>query len=469
MFLETAQTPRTERRFFRDTSGYPAAYRRGALQWTPKPSPRLSRGAMRSVLPRSYPNPSQVYAQGVRQGAYWAAQNLRSNPIIKAYNLYKMTGGLIAGATQLNPNHYPAGWTVFCDTGVAVQSCATIYANLDAVCPVGGGSQSIVTLDNYNASTDFGQGKMRHLVGAQHRYIAEFYGYIIPGDGFFPGAPPIGTNSTYRWHKALQIRQDVANSAPLSAHPGVPKYLKFGLYIYPEYPWPLATVDPEVLPIRKEVAPIKKAQRLQKARVLNPFRVPSYQPVRGPYRGIIDLAVDVKAEPKAEEKTEHTVGHNQPPSTTTTTTGVRQPPRKGEKETKVKAYGKGAFTAYQLANKVFGNLTEFSDLLHALTGALPKKYRHPGHSIQSEFANVYRNWDKIDWKQALINVLTNEIEDRIFGKVGSLSKKASQKAGRNLVGFQYGPLDDLLKGAKPPKGSRPDYIKNVVTRAVNSL
>lgn len=392
----------------------------------------------------------------------WAAKRLlplevQVNPVLKAAYLAGTIADIYGQPYQRASYNIPPGWSVFCDTGVGVDSCSTSYAILDASCPVGGGAQQVQTLSAWNSNTNNNTGRMRKIPGAQWLYIAEFqhWGGGTPA-GFVPSVtPPYEINSTYRFQGALQIRQTVANSAPLSAHPATPIYHKFGVWHYGQRAYPLAQVDPEVLPIGEPVDQPRQAV-VQKVGALNPWRVPAYQPIRGPFRdGLTQLDRPMKE--SKQQKVLASDGHTRPASSSSS--AVRRPPnRKTTKEVKLRP-------GTHMAAKVFGALTEFSDLLHALRGALPKKLRGRPHTLQDEFGIVWSNFDKIDWKEALINALTNELEDRIFGQLGQVGKRASSKLGRP-VGVNTGPADDLIKGAKPPKGAKPDEIKAAVRFAV---
>lgn len=50
---------------------------------------------------------------------------------------------------------------------------------------------------------------------------------------------------------------------------------------------------------------------------------------------------------------------------------------------------------------------------------------------------VYANWEKVDLGKALTNLVENQLEDYIIGKIGSVVGKASRKAGRP-IGYQAG-------------------------------
>lgn len=95
--------------------------------------------------------------------------------------------------------------------------------------------------------------------------------------------------------------------------------------------------------------------------------------------------------------------------------------------------------------------TEGADLVEAIWEAIPYKDRmryHEGkkHPTPQAMASaIYDMWDKVDWNEALWNVIENEAEDRLFGAFGNAAKKGRANAhdytpntGR---GFQSGPWD----------------------------
>lgn len=99
-----------------------------------------------------------------------------------------------------------------------------------------------------------------------------------------------------------------------------------------------------------------------------------------------------------------------------------RPPRSGERERKGKAKG---VTAFRVIGGAFGALTEVNDAIGALHKALPPKYRarsfHKGRPVKpswrKQWAAVYQNYDKIDLNTALVELIKNQIEDKIIGKL----------------------------------------------------
>lgn len=161
----------------------------------------------------------------------------------------------------------------------------------------------------------------------------------------------------------------------------------------------------------------------------------------------------------------------------------REKPGRNTKERKVHVkVGKLPIT------RILGGATEFVDFLNALWGALPKEYRSrlpkgyrgtrkaevwlaPGMDDNTrwkkktwEFKNpaafgpdgldyramltksrdIYRHWDKIDLRQALKNVASNEAEDMLLGKANQKLRKAWRKNAdrygfKPLIGPTSGP------------------------------
>lgn len=98
-----------------------------------------------------------------------------------------------------------------------------------------------------------------------------------------------------------------------------------------------------------------------------------------------------------------------------------RPPR-GTKERKVKSnIGK---LAGALSN-IFHTLTEAGDFVGSIfdaTGTAAQRKDVKG--LHNKMAFIVANFDDIDWKQAIINLINNEVEDRVIGKImGALDKQ----------------------------------------------
>lgn len=92
---------------------------------------------------------------------------------------------------------------------------------------------------------------------------------------------------------------------------------------------------------------------------------------------------------------------------------AKRPPR-GTKETKLR-------TRYpQAIIRILGKVTEAGDVLDVLTDAIPYKYRGPGWKYASptdKLKFLLRNFDKIQWNEAIIGLVLEQLEDRIYGEL----------------------------------------------------
>jgi len=79
--------------------------------------------------------------------------------------------------------------------------------------------------------------------------------------------------------------------------------------------------------------------------------------------------------------------------------------------------------------------------------AFTQKLYRPGYiRTKEEFPpipymlhDIYENIDNIDWGKALDNLIENQIEDYVFGKIGQKSAEASRASG-GTKGWQLGPV-----------------------------
>lgn len=231
----------------------------------------------------------------------------------------------------------------------------------------------------------------------------------------------------------------------------------------PELPW-WPTVYPEALPIGQPAG--------VPAPVPYPY-IPS-RPVPGyggePSRG--------NGAPAPAPRSEVTTVHGRPSGQTR---HEQRPPRRGEKERKVR-FARGV--GWSAVRALLGAVTEGTDMLMCLHGALPGKLRAkpvwvpnearpPGNpsqkprkraasrdgyawrwrpegwswekgyyrapTVQESAMAVYRGINDLDIGDALICNLANQIEDEIIGRAGSALGKASRGSGRPL-GYGSGPV-----------------------------
>ena len=127
------------------------------------------------------------------------------------------------------------------------------------------------------------------------------------------------------------------------------------------------------------------------------------------------------------------------------------PPPPGTKEKKFKA-NRSVAVLFQIASAV----TETSDFVDALYWALPrrdqKKFelayvrRHDGRGprLQDRALYVYRHLDEVDGSKFLHNLVVNEVQDRVIGRLSRSAQMAFQRAMEDVgfqrpVGLQFGP------------------------------
>jgi len=94
------------------------------------------------------------------------------------------------------------------------------------------------------------------------------------------------------------------------------------------------------------------------------------------------------------------------------------PPKTQERKRLVIKKSPGAF-----AGAAFGAVTEALDIVDALYKALPKEKRDRHASYQDKLIAISQNLDDIDWTDALINLLENEVKDRA---AAALSKRVNK-------------------------------------------
>lgn len=146
------------------------------------------------------------------------------------------------------------------------------------------------------------------------------------------------------------------------------------------------------------------------------------------------------------------------------------PPRGRVKERKVRV----TFLGLNVVMRVVNGVSEIPDYVDALYSALPKRCKlrpkriqpgdpeygqryenrywvqsraaagksllrtHRAPSTDEKLTAIYRCWDHIDVRKALIALVDNEIEDRAYGKLGKATGKASGKLGLTF-GVESGP------------------------------
>lgn len=192
------------------------------------------------------------------------------------------------------------------------------------------------------------------------------------------------------------------------------------------YQVPAARVgfDPLTMPIFAPTVVEAIPYALIPYRQPNPQRSPVEQTLRGH---------SVRPQTQTRTKTRMSIIPPLPP--VRTTYPYPEPPPPFVKERKFIASISQKHVVARIANVV----TESNDAINALYDALPDNVKRKWHGrLTTRLAVIFQNLDKMDWSQALTNLLTNEIEDRAIGTIGRVTGKASRAAGRP-VGYGTGP------------------------------
>lgn len=108
---------------------------------------------------------------------------------------------------------------------------------------------------------------------------------------------------------------------------------------------------------------------------------------------------------------------------------VREPPKSGDREKKLSANAVSAVLALQ---RVAHGVTEAIDVIDAVHKALPKKLQAKAHfngkwynaSPQAKAAAIYANWNAINFNKAVINLIVNDLGDRVIGRSNAAANKA---------------------------------------------
>lgn len=62
--------------------------------------------------------------------------------------------------------------------------------------------------------------------------------------------------------------------------------------------------------------------------------------------------------------------------------------------------------------------TESADLIWAIYWALPGEYRGPDHTPVEAAQRIWQNWEQINLRRALKNIISNQLEDALIGSAG---------------------------------------------------
>lgn len=107
-------------------------------------------------------------------------------------------------------------------------------------------------------------------------------------------------------------------------------------------------------------------------------------------------------------------------------------------------------------------LSEVGDFGTALYYALPWDIRRRyGRSVTEQSKALYENFDKIDITQAVTNIILNQFQDMLIGRVASGNVQTRKDAGLYVTGQQaLGALADMA--AAVPQIVDPDYARAVL-------
>ena len=142
-----------------------------------------------------------------------------------------------------------------------------------------------------------------------------------------------------------------------------------------------------------------------------------------------------------------TIPPNKPP-VISRGTNPRPPyrPPGAKTDRKVRILGAAAFNLVQAA---FHRLTEYGDFQDALYKALPKNRQVcKGKTFGCKGAAVLRWWDEIDVIEAIVNVVANEVQDRMAGRfyraVGKAAKRLGTRQYKILNPAAGSPIDEAV-------------------------
>ena len=253
-----------------------------------------------------------------------------------------------------------------------------------------------------------------------------------------------------------------------------------GIVITPDTDIPVSPMlDPPSLPIgQPQSTPQPMPRWLLPKRRPNPYMAPSEQTQWGPHRRTRissrdeenpyfpwpDTLWNPRTDKPKKDKDKDDPGLDDDPETRDPPTVTQwtpdrnreyrrepnrrnKPPKRKVKERKI--------AAPKFVMTILNGITEFSDLLRALYKALPQKYQRKGILIRDQWKEVYKHWDEIDLEHAVRAVGRDQLEDMIFGRVGSTGGKGAHnrqdlidkisRAGRKLTGGDFGDEYDFSK------------------------
>jgi len=282
-------------------------------------------------------------------------------------------------------------------------------------------------------------------------WYVTFRGPAHQEPGFPPGYMRFPISGVYHWN-AVSVPPVAPPADYVPAHtepprvvpnPAMPRPVAPGRPYVPQVgvpPMPVVPpqLDPMALPIGDPLQPYKPLPwRLLPYRQPNPYRSPTEQPSWGPAPTPRPTLLE-PAGPTLVFDPGQPVKIGAPPSL------GRHGKGRGVKETKVKIN-----RALAISLHVAGKVTETVDAVEALYDALPDDVKpHVGKYVkktvlpQVKAKLVYQHFDRIDIEEAIINLVKNEIEDRVIGYFGNKAKEAAKKSrphGDLPIGFGVGP------------------------------
>lgn len=110
--------------------------------------------------------------------------------------------------------------------------------------------------------------------------------------------------------------------------------------------------------------------------------------------------------------------------------GNKRPPA-GEKERKLKANAATGVLLRELINvaRAHNYIDDLKDYTLAFHKALPKEYRSKQNDIFHKAEALWKNWDHLDWNQAIDNLMEEIAQDK-FGKLSEILKSKIAKQQR---------------------------------------
>lgn len=195
----------------------------------------------------------------------------------------------------------------------------------------------------------------------------------------------------------------------------------------PSYAWsPVYAIDPMTMPIGQPIAnPEPLPYRDLPSRGHNPYRVHQSE-----------FGYDLPPEPELPETpTPPAIEiYPSPGGRPSPEHNFARPPKR-TKERKFKL----ALNNGSVIGRIVGATGEAADFVNALWWALPKSVRTKGRPpLQQKALDVYRHFSELDMEQALKNLVVNEIQDRVIGRIGRAVAKVNARSDRP-AGLMVGP------------------------------